>query len=48
MAMKIQVMVLWVVMSCSDVVGYQHFRVKLKAARFSEILVSYHITTLTD
>jgi hypothetical protein len=26
MAVKIQVMALWVVTPCSDIVGYQHFR----------------------
>jgi hypothetical protein len=29
MAMKIQVMVLLVMMLCSDVVGYQHFTLKI-------------------
>jgi hypothetical protein len=55
MAMKIQVMVFWVLTPCSDVVGYQIFRgpyylqlqgeVKMEAARSSETLVSYPITT---
>jgi len=35
----------WVATTCSDVVGYQCFTLKMEAARSSETLVSYHITT---
>jgi hypothetical protein len=43
MAMTIQVAIFWVVMLCSDLVGYQHF-LKMEAAWSSKMLVSY-ITT---
>jgi hypothetical protein len=42
--MRIEVMVFWVVTPCSDVVGY-YFNLKMEAARFSETLISYHIST---
>jgi hypothetical protein len=44
----VQVMVFWVLTLCCDV-GYQHIRepscLNLQAARSSETLISYHITT---
>jgi len=40
--MKIQVVVVWVVMLCSDVVGYHHFREK---CCFHLHWLSYYITT---
>jgi hypothetical protein len=51
MAMKTRVMVFWVVMPYSDVVGYQRFRgpycifftLKMEAAWLSEALVSWHM-----
>jgi hypothetical protein len=53
--MKIQVMGFWVVMPCSDLVKYQHFREPCclhfqvhftpEIGWSSEALVSYHITT---
>jgi len=52
--MKIQVVVFWVVTPCHVAVGYQRFggprylTLKLDAARSSETLVSYHITTRRD
>jgi hypothetical protein len=42
-AMMIQVVVFRVLTPCSDVVGY--LALKMEAARSSETLVSYHITT---
>jgi hypothetical protein len=50
LTVKIHVTVFWVMTSCSDVAGYQSFRgpcsLHLQGeAWFSEILVSYHITT---
>jgi len=55
MAMKTQVMVIWVMMLYSNVVGYWCFRgpcyhhlqgeVKVEEAWSSEMSVSYHITT---
>jgi len=44
MAMKIHVVVCWVVTLCSDVVG-TIFTLKMGAARFFTMLVFYHITT---
>jgi len=41
--MKIQVMVFWVLMPCSNMVGY--FTLKMQAARSSETLVTYCITS---
>jgi hypothetical protein len=55
MAMKVQVVVFWVLASCRGEVRYQRFRgpcclyfqgdMKMAATRSSKILVSYHITT---
>jgi hypothetical protein len=49
-AMKIQVVVFWIMTPYSDDVGYQRlgglcFTLKMEAAKSSETLVSYHITT---
>jgi hypothetical protein len=41
MAMKFEVSIFWVMTPCSDDVA------KMKAARCTEMLVSYHITTRT-
>jgi hypothetical protein len=41
--MEIQVVVFLAVTPCSDAVG--HFTLKMQAAKSSETLVSYHITT---
>jgi len=43
-AMKIQVVVFWIVTWCTDVVGYKDFTLKMGATRSSETTVSYHIT----
>jgi len=43
--MKIQVTLLRVVILFSDVVGYQHYRVKMEAAWSTKMLASHHITT---
>jgi len=48
-AVKIQVEFFWVVTLCSDAVGYQRFgshcTLKMDAAKSSETLVSYRVTT---
>jgi len=45
MMVQIQVEFFWVVMTCSVVVGYQHFTLQVQAAWSSEMLVSYYNTT---
>jgi len=42
MPLLFQVKVVWIVMLCSVVVGYQCFTLKTEAAWTSETLVSYH------
>jgi hypothetical protein len=39
------IVIFWVVNPCSYMVGYQCFTLKMEAARSSETLVFYHITT---
>jgi len=52
MAIKIHVLVFWIMTLCSDVVGYQcfggscYFTPKMEAAWPSKTLVFNHITTL--
>jgi hypothetical protein len=50
-AVKIQVVVFWVMMPCSDVLGYQQedhavsFTLKIAAVESSKTFVSYNVTT---
>jgi len=42
--LKIHVAVFWFLRPCNDVLEYQHLKLKMEAAWFSETLVSYHVT----